>query len=454
LIREETSEVNQLLTMSTRELTRLDLMRRLRDGRLTQREAAAALHLSTRQVKRLWKAYQREGERALVSRRRGRPSNRRLDPALTARALELIRALYHDFGPTLAHEKLLEVHGLRLSVETLRQLMIGAGLWRARRARRPSPHQMRSRRPCLGELVQLDGSPHAWFEGRAAKCTLLVFIDDATGRLMQLLFVAAETTFNYFAAVRAYLTAHGKPAAFYSDKLGVFRVNQPCLSPGSTGLTQFGRAMRELDIALICANTPQAKGRVERANQTLQDRLVKELRLRSISDMDAANAYAPEFVADFNHRFGVAPACAHDAHRPLQPGEELGRILSLVEGRTLSKNLTFSYKKKIYQVSTSRPTYAMRGARVEVREDSEGAVSVEYKGRALDYTTLAAQPHRAEALPTKLLDAALDLVARESQAPRPGRSRHPPPHHPWRKFNYGSNAPPTQYRRDTSKWRT
>lgn len=445
--------MTQLLTMSTRELSRLDVMQRLRDGRLTQREAAAALRLSTRQIKRLWKAYQREGERALVSRRRGRPSNRRLDPALSAQALDLIRRLYSDFGPTLAHEKLTELHGLRLSVESVRQLMIGSGLWQARRARRPLLHQMRSRRPCLGELIQIDGSPHDWFEGRAPRCTLLVFIDDATGRLMQLLFVPAETTFAYFAAVRAYLTTHGKPAAFYSDKLGVFRVNQPCHLPGTTGLTQFGRAMQELDIALICAHTPQAKGRVERANQTLQDRLVKELRLRSISDMEAANAYAPEFIAEFNRRFAIEPASAHDAHRPLQPGEELDRILSLVEARTLSKNLSFSYKKKIYQVSTSRPTYAMRGAQVEVREDAAGEVRVEYKGRRLDYTMLAAQSRHVETLPNKHLNAALDRVAPTARAPGAARP-HPSPHHPWRKFDYGSQAPPEEYRRDTSKWRT
>lgn len=453
LIREETQQVSELLTMSTRELTRLEIMQRLRDKRLTQREAAKALNLSTRQIKRLWKAFQREGERSLISRRRSCPSNHRLDAALVTRAEELIRNLYHDFGPTLAHEKLTELHGLRLSVESVRQLMISAGLWHARRARRPTLHRIRERRCCLGELVQIDGSPHDWFEGRGARSTLLVFIDDATGRLMQLLFAQAETTFNYFAAVRAYITSHGKPVAFYSDKLGVFRVNQPCHTTGSTGLTQFGRAMKELDIALICANTPQAKGRVERANQTLQDRLVKELRLRGICSTDAANAYAPEFVAEFNRRFGVVPASTHDAHRPLQPAEDLDRILSLVEARTLSKNLTFSYNKTIYQVETTRPTYTMRGAHVEVREDSAGGVRVEYKGRRLDYTTLCAQSRHVKTVPTKLLNDALDEEALKAAAPRLVPP-HPAPHHPWRKFEYGSNSPPDEYRRDTSKWRT
>lgn len=181
------------------------------------------MHLSVRQIKRLWKAFQRDGERSLISRRRGRASNNRLPAALTAEALEVILGKYADFGPTLAHEKLTEVHGLHLSVESVRQLMIADGLWHARRARRPLIHQMRARRRCLGELVQIDGSPHRWFEDRAPRCTLLVFIDDAIGRLMQLLFVDAETTFSYFATLRLYIAAHGKPASLYSDKFGVFR---------------------------------------------------------------------------------------------------------------------------------------------------------------------------------------------------------------------------------------
>ena len=194
-----------------------------------------------------------------------------------------MRARYPDFGPTLATEKL-AIEGVSLSVETVRQLLIGEGLWKAKSVRRPVIHQLRERRARLGELVQIDGSPHDWFEGRAPKCTLLVFVDDATSRLMYLQFVAAETTFNYFAGVRSYLTEFGKPLAFYSDKFGVFRVNIPNALSG-TGLTQFGRALKELDIELICAHSPQAKGRVERANQTLQDRLTKELRLRDLSSL-------------------------------------------------------------------------------------------------------------------------------------------------------------------------
>ncbi len=278
------------------------------------------------------------------------PSNNHLPEKTINKARRLLRARYYDFGPTLAAEKL-AIEGVALSVETVRQLLIREGLWKARRVRRVVIHQLRERRARLGELVQIDGSPHAWFEGRAPKCTLLVFVDDATSRLMYLQFVDAETTFNYFAAVRSYLTQFGKPLAFYSDKFGVFRVNMPNPLSG-TGLTQFGRALKELDIELICAHSPQAKGRVERANQTLQDRLTKELRLRGICSLAQANAYLPEFITAYNARFAVAPRSTESAHRSLGKGEDLDRILTLCERRTLSKNLTLSYNNVIYQIKT------------------------------------------------------------------------------------------------------
>lgn len=264
---------------------------------------------------------------------------------------------------------------------------------------------------------------------------LLNFVDDATSRLMHLSFVEAETTFNYFAAVRAYIALHGKPRAFYSDKFSVFRVNIPNALTG-TGLTQFGRAMKELDIGLICAHSPQAKGRVERANQTLQDRLVKELRLRAISSPEEANLFAPEFIADYNARFAVSPRSAQDAHRPLPPGEDLDRVLVLIERRTLSKNLTLSYKGVIYQVETKRAAYTMRGAHVEVREAGTGKVQIEYKGRPLPYRVLAEQEReQAQVTPAKLLDARL---ARAEAKPR--KKYHPPASHPWQRFDYSEKS--------------
>jgi transposase len=422
--------------MSQRELSRLEVFRQLQEKRLRQRQAADLLGLSVRQVIRLAKAFRREGASALVSKRRGRPSNNRLAEEVLSAARELLRERYHDFGPTLAHEKLVEAHGLRLSVETVRRLMIREGLWQPRRARQVVIHQLRERRASLGELVQLDGSPHDWFEGRSARCTLLNFVDDATSRLMHLSFVECESTFNYFAAVRAYVLRHGKPRAFYSDKLGVFRVNMPNALSG-TGLTQFGRAMRELSIELLCAHSPQAKGRVERANQTLQDRLVKELRLRSISSAAEAQAYLPEFIADYNRRFAVQPRSAEDAHRPLEATEDLARILSRCETRVLSKNLTLSYDGRLYQVETNRAAYTMRGARVEVRETSAGEVRIEYKGRPLPFG-LHQEPARepARVVEPKLLDAALSRPAAGAKRERKGMA----PGHPWRVFDYSERS--------------
>ncbi len=217
--------MDKTLTMSTKELSRLEVMQRLKDKRLIQKEAATVLGLSIRQIKRLWQKYQKQDAKGLISKRRGKPSNNRIDAGVSQKALDLIKKKYADFGPTLAHEKLLEIHKVQLSRESVRKLMIAEGLWKPRRAKKSAVHQMRERRACLGELVQIDGSDHAWFEARGERCTLLVFIDDATGKLLELLFVHDETFFAYCEASRQYFERSGKPVAFYSDKHGVFRVN-------------------------------------------------------------------------------------------------------------------------------------------------------------------------------------------------------------------------------------
>ena len=428
--------MSDILHMSQRELSRLEVIQRVCRKSLTQRQAAELLSLSLRQIKRLSKAYKRAGAAGLISQRRGLPSNNRLPPQTISAAQELLRTRYYDFGPTLAHEHLHQTHGLKLGLESVRQLMIREGLWQPRRARKLVVHQMRERRARCGELIQIDGSPHDWFEGRAAKCTLLVMVDDATSRLMHMRLCEAETTFNYFAAVRSYIHQYGKPLAFYSDKFSVFRVNIPNALSG-TGLTQFGRAMKELSIELICAHSPQAKGRVERANQTLQDRFVKELRLRSISTVAEANAYLPEFITDYNSRFSVAPRSSEDAHRPLASGENLDRIFVLCERRTLSKNLTISYGNRIYQIKTKRAAYTMRRAHVEVREKSSGEISIEYQGKALSYNVYREQERQqSQVTETKMIDAALSHTSA-----KPPRKYSPVPQsHPWRGFSYSEKS--------------
>jgi len=422
--------VDELLTMSNREITRLEIMQRLKEKRLTQKEAAGMLGISTRQVKRLWRAYRKKGAQGLVSKRRGKPSNNRLDAGVAQQALDLIKEKYEDFGPTLAHEKLTEEHQLQLSRESVRRIMIEEGVWKPKRAKQPSAHQMRERRACFGELVQIDGSDHDWFEGRGAKCTLLVYIDDASGQIGELWFVPDETYFAYFEATRHYFERYGKPVAFYSDKHGIFRVNQEQTVGLGSGLTQFGRAMQALDIQIICANTPQAKGRVERANQTLQDRLVKELRLRGISDMDNANAFLPEFREDFNQRFAVQPRSTHDAHRPLLKTEILDIIFTDQKTGTLSKNLTVQHNKVIYQIQSTRPDYTLRNATVTVCENAQGVVTILYKNEPLPYTIFHKPARQAEVVDTKTLDHQLKI-------PKP-----PAPDHPWRTYGHRISGKP------------
>ena len=240
--------------MSHQELDRLGIVQRVLDKRLTQREAARVMGLTDRQVRRLCRAYERDGPSGLVSKRRGRPSNRGLPKELRVQALSVVRGRYEGFGPTLAHEKLTERHGFELSVETLRAWMTEDGLWVPRAQREPRIQQPRRRRPCRGELVQIDGCEHDWFEDRAPRCTLLVFVDDASSELMELRFGESESAFSYFTAMRSYLETHGKPVALYGDKAAVFRVNRK--EPrGGEGITQFGRAMSSLNIDIICVNT-------------------------------------------------------------------------------------------------------------------------------------------------------------------------------------------------------
>jgi transposase len=425
-------KMDELLTMSKQEITRLEVMQRIKEKRLMQKEAAGLLKVSVRQVKRLYRIYKRTGAKGLISGRRGKPSNHKLDEGELQRALDLLKERYEDFGPTLVHEKLSEVDGIKLSRESVRKLMIAEGMWKPKRAKQPVVHQMRERRACLGELVQIDGSDHAWFEERGPRCTLLVYIDDASGQLLELWFVPDETFFGYCEASRHYFERYGKPVAFYSDKHGIFRVNQERTSGLTSGLTQFGRAMQELDIEIICANSPQAKGRVERANQTLQDRLVKELRLRGITDMAAGNAYLPEFRADFNRRFAVAPRSNHDAHRPLLETENLDLILTHQKIGTLSKNLTVQSNCVIYQIQSDRPGYTLHNARVTICENAQGVVTILYKNQPLNYTIFHKPTPQAEIVDTKTLDHHL-------ATPKP-----PAQDHPWRRYGLHLNDKPVQ----------
>lgn len=408
--------------MSEKELYRLQIMTQLAEHRITQKQAGELLGVSERHVKRIWRRFKLKGPEGLVNQSRGKPSHNQLSEEVKQQVLDLILERYRDFGPTLATEKLTEVHGLRISDESVRKLMIAEGLWKQRRKRKLRVFQMRERRACFGELVQIDGSDYDWFEGRSPRCTLLVFVDDATGKLVEMRFVPHETFFGYCEAARSYFERYGKPGAFYSDKHGIFHLNNPKVSPGD-GLTEFSRAMQELEIQIICANTPQAKGRVERANQTLQDRLTKELRLQGISTPEEANEWLPTFIADYNQRFATPPRSSVDAHRPLGDADQLDRILCRKAERVLSKNLTFQYHRSVYQIQVDRPTYAMRNAKVTILENSKGEITVLYKNQPLAFVLSSRQAEQAKVVAAKSVDFEL---LNASKAHKPAAN------HPWR----------------------
>ena len=422
------------ILMSQKEVKRAQILDLLIEGKISQQEASKRLGVTTRQVRRLTRRYQAAGLAGLVSKKRGRASNRRLDEATLAHAIQLIATHYSDFGPTLACEKLAELHDVRLSVESTRQLMIKAGHWRPRKGGTVCAHPMRERRARFGEMIQIDGSPHDWFEGRGEYCTLLVFIDDATGRLTQLRFAPTETTLGYMSVLHDHILAHGVPVALYSDKHSIFRINAKEADPEAE--TQFSRAARELGIECIHAHSPQAKGRVERANQTLQDRLVKEMRLAGINDMDSANAWLPGYIEQYNRRFAVEPKDASDAHLAYSGTlETLLRTLSVQVTKTLSKNLSCQHQNQLLQVATTGTGLGLRGARVTIHEHFDGNQELLWKNRKLTYGVMSKPQRQSAVADGKSVNAQVDkAMVRRTTGHKPAAD------HPWKKMSVGKSA--------------
>lgn len=387
------------------ELERAKIIEACARGELKATIAAERLQITTRQVRRLQKLLAESGRGAMVSGRRGKRSNNQLLPGVAKMALELVREHYADFGPTLACEQLRDRHDVTLSKETLRRLMIEAGLWTPKGVRRAALHQPRERRACVGELVQIDGSRHDWFEGRGLACTLLVYVDDATGRLLQLHFAESESTTSYFEATRRYIEQHGKPQAFYADRAAVFR--SP--SPTATSCTQFQRALDQLGIELICANSPQAKGRVERVNRTLQDRLVKEMRLEGINDIDAANAWCSQYIEPYNMQFACQPRSELDMHAPLHARDDLELILTTRETRKLTTKLTLKHGSLVHLLDDTPDARALIGQPVAIHTYANGRVELRANNQLLAYTSLVlAQRGQRTELDSKTLHRALD----------------------------------------------
>ena len=441
-------EATELVTMSTREIDRLKVIHEVLAHRLLQRQAAEQLDLSRRQVIRVCNRVKADGARGIVHGLRGQPSNNQLKPGVLNQALALVKAKYPDFGPTFANEKLLALHGVVLSTSVLRLGMVKDGQWRSRKQKKALHRAWRPRRACLGELTQLDGSPHDWFEGRGPVCTLLAYIDDATSTVLWARFVATEDTHNLMLATGGYLRRYGRPVAYYVDKHSIYKINRDATVEeelrDADPISQFTRAMTELGITVICANSPQAKGRVERGFKTHQDRLVKELRLAGISTMEAGNVFLDEvYLPNHNRRYAVPAANRTDAHRRLLPGHRLDQILSRRAERTLLNDFTLRFQNRFFQVLSRQPIRVRPKAKIEVEIRLDASMHLRFRQRYLRFKTIDKRPYRPH------------FVANAADAPKgllvPRRALYKPPKsHPWRdSYKLKTHRGTTAYGNDT-----
>lgn len=417
-------------TMSSSELHRQEVIQLVLAKRLSVTKAADLLGLSRPHTSTLVNAYRRCGIEALISKKRARRPNNSYSDAFRDKVTGIVRDHYSDFGPTLAAEYLTERHGLTISHETLRKWMIASGLWTTRAARKKRPQQRRNRRECRGELVQLDGSHHDWFEGRGPKCCLLVYIDDATSELLHLEFVPSESTFALMTATRRYLSRHGRPLALYTDKAGVFRnggrsrgKGVPVSKTDSEMGTQFTRALDELGIALICANSTQAKGRVERANSTLQDRLIKAMRLDGVSTMSAANAYAHAYIDAHNARFARVAANPKDLHRLVDDVNCLQSVFCVKETRKVTHSLDLRYDGNLVIIDQAIhddgfDPYSLINVRVDILDHPNGQFEVHHQGRRLPHRIHTKSPRvqQSDIVSNKRLGATLAMIKAQQDA--------------------------------------
>lgn len=377
-----------IIEMSQRELKRLHVIHNVLERELKQAEAAEILSLSDRQIRRLIKHVREEGDRGVINKSRGNPSNRSLPKKIKDHAIELYRKKYEGFGPTLAAEKLLEIEGLRVNDETLRRWLTGSGDWE--RARKSRKHrQWRPRKPCFGEMVQIDGSHHDWFEGRGPECVLMGYIDDATGKVFAR-FYDYEGTIPALDSFKRYSKKYGIPSCVYLDKHTTYK------SPGKKTLiydeellSQFQRAMKELEVKVKHAHSPQAKGRVERLFRTFQDRVVKEMRLKGIKTIEEANSFLTGYLPIYNRKFMVKPNEKADLHRPVPKELNLDSILCIKRERVLRNDLTIAYEGKLYQITEST-----KAEKVIVEKRINGAMLITYNGSALKFREITERPEK------------------------------------------------------------
>lgn len=407
------------------EVNRYETIKRLIDGHITEEEARKQIGLkSVRQVRRIKERVEREGIKGVLHRGKGKTSNRKISEEVVKESVELIKAKYIDFKPTFANEKLKEVHGIELSKETVRKLMIEEGIWKPKPRKKPSKrHTWRPRKENRGEMEQFDGCYHHWFEERGGEECLLLAIDDADGTITKAKFDDHEGVMPVFDFWREYIETNGIPLSIYLDKFSTYKINHPSAQDNADLMTQFQRAMKELGVRVIFAHSPQAKGRVERSFFTLQDRLVKELRLHNISTKEEANKFLEEqFIPAFNKKFSVVPTNEADLHKTLsdETKAKLLHIFSIQNERKVQNDFTILYKTRFFQLEELQPTTVYKKDTVIVAESRNGIIQISLKNHFLKFTELPERPKKQN----------LPIVA----ITRRKSGWIPPQNHPWRKY--------------------
>lgn len=413
------------ILMSGKERDTLVVMERVKLGELKLSEAALILGICYRQCWRRWGRYMAEGAAGLVHRLRGRSGNRSIGEEVRGRIVELYRELYKGFGPVLFTEKLEARHAIKVDHETVRRLLIKEGLWRPARKRKKRHKAWRQRRLHFGELVQMDGSHHLWFEDRGKMCCLMVMIDDATGIRMSLL-AEGETTEAAMRLLWMWIERYGVPRSLYTDKKNVYvaceKDQENARLEGREALTQFGRSCKRLGIKIVRAHSPQAKGRVERSNGVYQDRLVKELRLEGISDIARANKLLRDrFDDELNRRFAIDPADTADYHRSAA-GLDLASVFSIEQERTLSVNWTLSFENRVYQLAAASRNYSPASRKVHVRRYLDGQIHMFYRGDEIGFKEINPKTTAAKKPPPR----------RRKPGAASGTRLPPSQNHPWR----------------------
>lgn len=414
-----------LITLTMKELQRYKIAQKLIEKQISEEEARKIMGLkSVRQVRRIKKKVIKDGPQGVVHKNRGKSGNRKLKDNFIKRIIKIIKKKYQDFKPTFAAEKLLENHNIKINKETLRQLMIKEKLWKCKSRKRPKQrHTWRPRRSNYGEMQQFDGSYHKWFEDRGEESCLLLSIDDATGKITEAKFDKNEGVVAVFKFWLQYFKNNGLPISIYLDRFSTYKINHPTAVDNKDLLTQFQRAMQQVEVETITAHSPEAKGRVERVFGTLQDRLVKELRLANISTIEEANKFLKTYIPKFNQKFSVVPKNQANLHKQIDKRTQakLPQIFSIQSGRKVNNDYTIMFKNKFYQLDEIQPTTVLKKESVIVEEHLNGELKICLRGHYLNYQILPERPKKQN----------IQLCALTRQ-----KSGYiPPKNHPWRNAN-------------------